>query len=189
MISSHVILHVKRSPLLWLHNKSRLWQQKNSQVKWFGISVGFYIINRTLLKNFSLDRCAHSWNTFHRSNRNFVSPHGHVMASIFTRRWPFFITFSCVTRKQMSVTLNGTYSIHTPIDSLLKRVRILNSAGVCRQLILTRFHFTFPQKKSSASRKTNSVKPRGRNAKEVIYVVVSFLNLAYSAACKESCVR
>ena len=89
----------------------------------------------------------------------------------------------------MSVTLNGTYSIHTPIDSLLKRVRILNSVGVCRQLILTRFHFTFPQKKSSASRKTNSLKPRGRNAKEVIYVVVSFLNLTYSAACKESSVR
>ena len=35
MLSSHV----KRSPLLWLHNKSRLSQRKN--VKWFGISLVF----------------------------------------------------------------------------------------------------------------------------------------------------
>ena len=43
MLSSHV----KRSPLLWLHNKLCLWQQKNIViVKWFGISL--LIINRTL---------------------------------------------------------------------------------------------------------------------------------------------
>ena len=30
--------HVKRSPLLWLHNKSYLSQQKAIKVKWFGVS-------------------------------------------------------------------------------------------------------------------------------------------------------
>ena len=37
MISSHV----KRSQLLWLHNKSRLSQPKTIKVKWFGISLVF----------------------------------------------------------------------------------------------------------------------------------------------------
>ena len=31
--------HVKRSPLLWLHNKSCLSQQKAIKVKWFGVSL------------------------------------------------------------------------------------------------------------------------------------------------------
>ena len=41
--------HVKISPLLWLHNESRLSHQKNylkSEMVWYFISV--YIINRTL---------------------------------------------------------------------------------------------------------------------------------------------
>ena len=33
--------HVKISPLLWLHNKSRLSHQKTIQVKWFGSSLVF----------------------------------------------------------------------------------------------------------------------------------------------------
>ena len=33
--------HVKISPLLWLHNKSRLSHQKTVKVKWFGISLVF----------------------------------------------------------------------------------------------------------------------------------------------------
>ena len=37
MISSHV----KRSRLLWLHDTSRLSQQQNVKVKWFGISLVF----------------------------------------------------------------------------------------------------------------------------------------------------
>ena len=44
MLSSHV----KISPLLWLHNKSHLSHQKPIKVKWFGSSLVFYIINRTL---------------------------------------------------------------------------------------------------------------------------------------------
>ena len=39
--SSHASSHVKRSPLLWLHNKLRLSQQKAIEVKWFGISLVF----------------------------------------------------------------------------------------------------------------------------------------------------
>ena len=38
MLSSHV----KISPLLWLHNKSRLSHQKSIKVKWFGISLKKY---------------------------------------------------------------------------------------------------------------------------------------------------
>ena len=34
---------VKRSPLLWLHDKSRLSKQKNIKVKWFGISLMFIL--------------------------------------------------------------------------------------------------------------------------------------------------
>ena len=41
-------MHVKISPLLWLHNKSRLSHQKTMKVKWFGYFIGLYIINRTL---------------------------------------------------------------------------------------------------------------------------------------------
>ena len=37
MLSSHM----KRSQLLWLHDKSHLSQQKNFKVKWFGISFFF----------------------------------------------------------------------------------------------------------------------------------------------------
>ena len=37
MLSSHV----KISPLLWLHDKSRLAHQKTNEVKWFGISLVF----------------------------------------------------------------------------------------------------------------------------------------------------
>ena len=37
MLSSHV----KISPVLWLHDKSRLSHQKTIKVKWFGISLVF----------------------------------------------------------------------------------------------------------------------------------------------------
>ena len=40
--------HVKISPLLWLHNKSRLSHQKNYQSKMVWYFIGVYIINRTL---------------------------------------------------------------------------------------------------------------------------------------------
>ena len=44
-----------------------------------------YIFTRVLvLKNISLVRCAHSWNIFQHSKRNFVSPRGHVISSIHT---------------------------------------------------------------------------------------------------------
>ena len=65
MLSSHV----KRSPLLWLHNKSRFCN--DLAFHWF------YIINRTLhgrleIRNFSS----------RVKKRNFVSPHGHVIYRI-----------------------------------------------------------------------------------------------------------
>ena len=56
--------------------------------------IGVYIINRTLhgrleirnfssrVENISLVRCAHSWNIFQHSKRNFVSPRSHVISSI-----------------------------------------------------------------------------------------------------------
>ena len=42
--------HVKISPLLWLHDKSRLSHQKTIKVKWFGISL---VSLRSLVKYFS----------------------------------------------------------------------------------------------------------------------------------------
>ena len=58
--------------------------------------IGVYITNRTLHgrleipnfssrveKNISFIRCAHSWNIFQHSKRNFVSPRGHVISSIY----------------------------------------------------------------------------------------------------------
>ena len=42
--------HVKISPLLWLHNKSRLSQEKTVSVKSFGISL---VSLRSLVKYFS----------------------------------------------------------------------------------------------------------------------------------------
>ena len=41
MISSHMKITCYISPLLWLHNKSRLSQDKTVSVKWFGISLVF----------------------------------------------------------------------------------------------------------------------------------------------------
>ena len=92
MLSSHV----KISPLLWLHNKPHLSDQKTlSKMVWH--FIGVYIINRTLHgrleirnfssrveKNISLVRCVHSWNIFQHSKRNCVSPRGHVISSMYS---------------------------------------------------------------------------------------------------------
>ena len=42
--------HVKISPLLWLHNKSRLSHEKTIKVKWFGISLVFTHVNFTCVR-------------------------------------------------------------------------------------------------------------------------------------------
>ena len=45
---------VKISPLLWLHNKSRLSHQKTGKVKWFGSSLVYMINSKSfLIENFS----------------------------------------------------------------------------------------------------------------------------------------
>ena len=38
--------HVKISPLLWLHNISRLSHQKTIKAKWFGSSLVFTVYNK-----------------------------------------------------------------------------------------------------------------------------------------------
>ena len=80
-ISSHVKItllssHVKISPLLWLHNKSRISHQKT--IKWNG-----FVFHSSCWKYNSLVCCAYSWNILQHSKRNFVSPSGHVISSIF----------------------------------------------------------------------------------------------------------
>ena len=85
--SNMLFSHVKRSPLLWLHNKSRLSQEKNcfSEMVWY--FIGVYIINRTLhgrleIRNFS--SCVENkWNIFQHEKRNFVSLCSHVISSIY----------------------------------------------------------------------------------------------------------
>ena len=86
--------HVKMSPLRWLHNKFAPFAEKNCFIEMVWYFIGVYIINSTLhgrleIRNFSsrvenilLVRCAHSWNIFQHSKRNFVSPRGHVISSI-----------------------------------------------------------------------------------------------------------
>ena len=48
--------HAKRSPLLWLHNKLHLLQQKAIKVKWFWYFIGVYIINRTLHEHVEMQK-------------------------------------------------------------------------------------------------------------------------------------
>ena len=51
---------VKISPLRWLHNKSRLSQEKTVSLKWFGISLVF-IAGLPRAKG-AWDRARYSWN-------------------------------------------------------------------------------------------------------------------------------
>ena len=86
--------HVKRSLLLWLQNKSHLSQQKKPLNEMVWNCIGVYVINKTLhgrleIQNFSLtvkkyftSEWANKWNIFQHSQRNFVSPCGHVISSI-----------------------------------------------------------------------------------------------------------
>ena len=89
--------HVKISPLPWLHNKSRLSHQKTIKLTWFGISLVFIIINRTLhgrleIRNFfsRVEKIFHLFAalTHEHSERNFVSPCGHVISSVYDFRKP-----------------------------------------------------------------------------------------------------
>ena len=72
MLSSHV----KRLPLRWLHNKSRLSQQKKylSEMVWH--FIGVYLIKNSRVENISRARAANEWNIFQHLKRNFVSPRG-----------------------------------------------------------------------------------------------------------------
>ena len=88
---------VKRSPLLWLHNKSRLSQEKKNLTEMVLYSIGFYIINRTLhgrldIRNFSSRLVL---KIFQHSKRNFVSPHVHVISSMY-QSLPLILN-SCLT--------------------------------------------------------------------------------------------
>ena len=74
--------HVKGSPLLWIHHKSRL-----SQLKTILSEMVWSFLNGLVLKNISLVRCDLSWNKFQHSKRNFVSPRGHVISYLC-----FFLT-------------------------------------------------------------------------------------------------
>ena len=81
MLSSRV----KRSPFLWLHNKSRLSQEKKCLTEMVLYFMGVYIINRTLhsrleIRNFfprvediSLVCCPHLWNIFSTLEEKFRS--------------------------------------------------------------------------------------------------------------------
>ena len=91
MISSHVkITRVKISPLLWVHNKSRLSQDKTySFSEMVGYFIGVYIINKTLhgcleIRNFSshVENISLVCVIFQHLKRNFVSRRSHVISSI-----------------------------------------------------------------------------------------------------------
>ena len=83
---------MKISPLLWLHNKPHLSDQKTihwcliyskKNITW---SLGDMTFLFSCWKNNSFVRCAHSWNIFQHLKRNFVPPRGHVISSTSTAK-------------------------------------------------------------------------------------------------------
>ena len=68
---------MKRLPLRWLHNKSRL-----SQMVWH--FIGVYLINNSRVENISRARAANEWNIFQHLKRNFVSPRGQEISSMYS---------------------------------------------------------------------------------------------------------
>ena len=93
MISSHnnmLFPHVKISPLLSVHNKSRLSRDKTYRFsEMVGYFIGVYIINRTLhgcleIRNFSshVENISLVCVIFQHLRRNFVSRRSHVISSI-----------------------------------------------------------------------------------------------------------
>ena len=88
--------HVKISPLLWLHNKSRL-----SLFHWC--------------------RCAQSWNISQHSKGNFVSPSGHVISSMF-----LFFSVARLKSTKLGIKLvggTGQNFIHGDPGIFVSRVR------------------------------------------------------------------
>ena len=117
--------HVKISLLLWLHNKSGLSHQKPITVKWLMVvhwclykkdNITWLLGDAKFLflcwRNISLIRCTHLWNILQPSKRNFISPCGHVISSIylisnksFTKRQynEIFIKIIMVKKKQTDI--------------------------------------------------------------------------------------
>ena len=95
LISSHVkitcYLHMWKYYRCYGYIINRAFHTKKL-LKWNGLVVHWCLYNKQNItwplgytkflfscwKNISLARCAHSWNTFQHSKRNFVSPSGHI---------------------------------------------------------------------------------------------------------------
>ena len=70
------------------------------------------------VKNISLVRCAHSWNIFQHSKRNFVSPSGHVISSIYHIR--------NISRIRPCLSIDSTKTLeHALVTSRLDRCNSL----------------------------------------------------------------
>ena len=98
MISSHVKItcyfHMWKYHRCCRYIINRAFRRKNCFIEMVWYFIGVYVKNGTLhgrleirnfssrVENISLIRCAHSWNIFQQSKRNFVSPRGHVISSI-----------------------------------------------------------------------------------------------------------
>ena len=85
---------------IFTYENNRLFSRVNARkLTWY--FIGVYIINRILdgrlemrnfssrVENISLVHCAHSWNIFQHSKRNFVSPRNHIISSIYCMHWLF----------------------------------------------------------------------------------------------------
>ena len=87
MLSSHV----KRSPLLWLHNKSRLWKQADLVCHWclynkqnitfWLMDMNFIFLCSTWYLTCSLHSLGRYW--VDHSKIKFISMCGHVISSIY----------------------------------------------------------------------------------------------------------
>ena len=120
MISSHV--KIKCYLHKWnitVANTLRLSQQKTVSVKWLSLVLHWCLNNKynttwplgdmeflfSCWKNISLLNCAHSWNIFQHSKRNFVSPRSHVISSISTAMIALKI-YLLLPLKQFETTTN-----------------------------------------------------------------------------------
>ena len=65
--------HAKRSPLLLLHNKSHLLQQKAIKAKWFWYFIDVYIINRTLHEHVEMQKFSSRVKKYFKSERSHVT--------------------------------------------------------------------------------------------------------------------
>ena len=119
--------------------------------------IGVYIINRTLhgrleIRNFSshvennisLVRCTHSRNIFQHSKRNFVSPRGNVISSIYfwTTHTSLFLYITYTLKSWvMYYSVQLLYCSHWWFQA--SAIRLQEQVGSCKSFVCLNFCIIF----------------------------------------------